>query len=277
MIVDRRKDSYDELLVLARDSHISRTRTNRWTTGLIASAVAASALYVGTINSEMDEIATEKRQAEARAAELNLRLEIAERDRDLYRAQRDIYLQSAGWFAEQASMSILGDDIVSLGSQFTLIAGQPVEPGTSVRVVNNVMIVDGSRRFPMTDGDILWVPEGNLWVRLEPAAASDPDDPRAPGRKQRKVTLHYNSLPSGPDATGRPEFLGGAYRYWQESGKWSPGTKGNADCLELTLHYQSNRPAFAGNPAYVDLEVLLYNSEGSCPQTGRVVVIPENP
>lgn len=270
MIVDRRKDSYDELVVLARDSHTSRRRANVWTTTLIVAGALASAAYVATINAEMDALD----DANQEVVDLTLKLDVAERDRDLYRAQRDIYLQNAIWFADQSSMKILGNDIVSLGDKFTLIAGTPSEPGSTVSMVNNVMIVDGSRRFPMTDEDILWVPEHNLWVSLEAAADGDPDDPRETGRTLRKVILNYNSPPGTAAATSRTEFLGGPYRYFEEKGEWSTGSRGAADCLRLSVHYQSNRPAFAGNPNYVDMEVLLYNSEGACPDVGQVVVVP---
>jgi len=243
MIVDRRKDSYDELLVLARDAHTSRTRTNRWTTGIITSTIAASVVYVATMNSEIEDLAKAQNDADGRVAKLTVQLEAAERDRDMYRAQRDIYMQNAVWFADLSSTKILGSDIVSLGNRFTLVAGDPAAAGLTT--TNNVMIVDGSRRFPMTDDDILWVPEHNLWVSLEGAAGSDPDDPREEGRKLRKVTLHYNSPPGTAATTNRTEFLGGPYRYFEEKGEWSTGSRGAADCLRLSVHYQSNRPAFA--------------------------------
>lgn len=274
MIVDRRKDSYDELVVLARDAHTSRTRTNRWTTGIIVSAVAASAVYVSTVNSEIDDLANAKNTAERNVAELTEKLVAAERQRDLYRAQRDVYVQNATWFADMASAKVLGNDIVSLGNRFTLVAGGSVEPGSTVTVTNNVMLVEGSRRFPMTDGDILWIPESDLWVKLEPRSDSDPDDPREAGRKFRRITLHYNALPVGSEATGKPAYIGGGYRYYEER---APGASGNSDCVQLNLHYQSNRPAFAADQDYVDLEVLFRNSEGACPAGGREVIVPVNP
>ena len=56
MFVDRRKDNYDELLVLAQDSRVSRARTNRWTTGLIVTAMAGSAAYVATMDQQVDDL-----------------------------------------------------------------------------------------------------------------------------------------------------------------------------------------------------------------------------
>lgn len=271
MIVDRRKDTYDELLVLARDAHTSRTRTNRWTTGLIVSVMTASAIYVATINTQIDELAEDKKAAENQVNELTFRLQAAERDRDIFRAQRDVFQENAGWFAEMASSSITGDSISNLGDNFPVSGTPRVQRETTL--ANVVWVVDGSRRFPMTANDILWIPESNLWVRLEDPVANAQVDPRT-GEPYRRVTLHRNSIPSGRSSTGQPEFLGGAYRYYEEEGRWAEGAYGNADCLKLTLHHQSSRPAFAGNPAYVDLEVLLYNSGGSCPAGGRTVEIP---
>ncbi len=43
-------NSYDELLFLAREARSTRKRTNYWTTGLIVTGMAASTIYVATVN-----------------------------------------------------------------------------------------------------------------------------------------------------------------------------------------------------------------------------------
>ena len=47
MIVEKKKDNYDELQILAGDVRTRRRRTNFWTSSLIAGTAIAGGAYVG--------------------------------------------------------------------------------------------------------------------------------------------------------------------------------------------------------------------------------------
>ena len=64
MIVDRRKDSYDELMMLSRDSRLERNRKSLWTHIAVAGAVVASGIYIGGTNQHLGDLAEAKNAAE---------------------------------------------------------------------------------------------------------------------------------------------------------------------------------------------------------------------
>ena len=63
MMVDRRKDNYDELLVLARDARVSRASVNRWTTGLVIGSMVAAGAYIATMNQQVDQLRKTAKEA----------------------------------------------------------------------------------------------------------------------------------------------------------------------------------------------------------------------
>ena len=125
-----------------------------------------------------------------------------------------------------------------------------------------VWIVDGSRRFPMTAGDILWVPEGQFWLQLGPAL--DGNDQPIPNAKPNRITVNKDARP--PQVTGRSAShsfgIGGEGTDFEISVD-GPEGRGSANCIRLTWHAQSNRAGF-GSTDYVDMEVLYYNNN-ACP------------
>ena len=78
------EESYDELLVLARDARSTRKRANYWTTGLIVTGMAASTVYVTTVNQQMESLTEAAGESEGLKDDV-IRLE---GEVDLLRAQR---------------------------------------------------------------------------------------------------------------------------------------------------------------------------------------------
>lgn len=280
MIVDRRKDNYDELQILAGDARTRRRRANMWTTGLIASAMILASAYVSTTNEQANALGAAKRSSETERDNAKEQLAEANNYIAVLKAEREAYKQSATWLASMAPQLDLSNAVRNLNFVFP---GRGEKLVTEERLSNVVWVVDGSRRFPVTNGDILWIPEGNFWVQLESPDSSDPPNPTdtlpltnaepPKPRPLRKVTFYYDRRPTNGATGGIARYLGGADRYYEELGKWPAGTHGNSDCVQLTLHYNSRRPGFS-DPKYLDMEVLLYNSDEKCPINGHVVPPP---
>ena len=275
MIVDRRKDTYDELMVLSRDATTSRRRRQFVSNLVIGGAVVASGIFVAASSAHMDNLDSAQRAAAAERDVARQELAAARNQIAVLTSERDIYRRNANWFANISPQLELSDAVRRLNF---VVSGDGETVIREERLSNVVWVVDGSRRFPITDGDILWIPEGNFWVQLESESDSDPADPIAEAgsdRKVRQVTFYYDGRPTDDATGGVRRYLGGSNRYYEELGRWAPGTHGTANCVQLTLHYSSRRPGFA-DEKYLDMEVVLYRSTagdslGVCPAGGRTV------
>ena len=256
-LVDRRKDNYDELLVLARDARQSRARANRWSAALVASAIVGTGAYVASMNEQVDDLRDEAKQAVSQRDSLV-------RERDALQAEMQALSRYQTFYADVAPTFELAEQV----RDFTLTL--PTGPGdgpverviseTKFGLSNLVWIVNGSRRFPITDGDILWIPEGKFWVELESADAADGTDPLNAQKILRKVSI-VRDAESVTDREGSKEFvlLGGRDRFYEEPAPWATAAYGNANCIRMTLHDKSLRSGFE-DPKYLDMEVLLYNN-----------------
>lgn len=290
MIVDRRKDNYDELQILAGDTRNRRRKANMWTTGLVVSGMILASGYVSTVNEQAESLGAGKEQAENARDDAQKEADTKEAQLVALRNQlavltseRDIYRQNANWFANISPELKLSDAVSKLSF---VVTGSGEKIVTEEQLANVVWVVDGSRRFPMADGDILWIPESNFWVQLEsradddkvdPANPGDPNDPDNPPQLLRKVTFYYDRRPTNDAEGGKSLFLGGPTRYYEEKGRWAEGAQGSSNCVQLTLHYNSRRPGFS-DPKYLDMEVLLYNSGptppngvDNCPVSGHII------
>lgn len=257
MIVDRRKDGYDELLLLARDARKSRAKTARRTNWMVAAAAIVTGGYVAVSNhhmSEMEDAATEAQNQLQEANEEIARLEV----------ERDFNGRNREWFRDAAVALNLGDDVIRLIERMgpNPILNMEVEGGgtNQFSLANVVWIVDGSRRFPMAAGDILWVPEGEFWVRME-----DPDNTTS--GKPTRMTIHRGAQPgSSSRAVATHNFTrDGENQEFQIRVNDAPA-RGIANCIKLTWHEASNRQGFSG-PQFIDMELLFYNNanEAECP------------
>ncbi|MDH3620169.1 MAG: hypothetical protein OER91_04715 [Gammaproteobacteria bacterium] len=269
LLVDRRKDNYDDLLMLARDARVSRARVNRWTTGLVVGAMAAMGVYVATVSKEVDQLRDTAKDAVEQRDTIRDEYARLMAERNSLKAQKDIFARYEEMYADIAPAVILGDrfkDIAVNGS------GSPSDDDNNSRIdrqvsmSNLVWIVDGSRRFPMTSGDILWIPEGQFWVRME--------KPRS-GRKPDTVTIHQGKKPVASSTGTRHQFEAVAQGETDQSqvdknvhripvGETRAVRRGVADCIKLTYHDKSSRFGFEGEE-WVDIEVLFYNN-AKCPK-----------
>jgi len=238
--------------VLARDARISRARTNRWTTGLVITAMAASGAYVAATNNKVEELRQAKDAAEAEALQLNVDLGRLLVDHEALRVERDIYKQNAQWFAELSpslnAANRLGGIAATLGSEDTPPA-QPTRAPADFALSNLVWYVDGSRRFPMAANDVLWIPEGQFWVRLE--------DPGRAAALPTSITVHKGERvpPSAPpvsEVEGPFRIDGGLY-YEREA------SREGSNCVQLEIADRTGRSMFGAG--YVDMIVTYVNNE----------------
>lgn len=249
MIVDRRKDNYDELLLLSRDARASRTRTNYWTTGLVASAMVASGIYIATTNQKVDELANDAQGAQKQLKELrddNARL-LAERN--VFKIERDIYRDTYDRYAEIAPSLKLGDQIANLAGRLGAANGSTTTSATpDLALADIVWVVDGSRRFPMAVNDLLWVPEAHMWIKLESPA----DNGKVTIFRDRDSTQR----PASEDVAGSKENL--PLQLVVEG-------PGNSNYACLSLIKPSTRSGFG--VGYADLEILFQSQQ--CPSSFR--------
>lgn len=241
MFVDRRKDNYDELLVLATDARLSRTRTNRWTTGLIVTAMLGTAAYVAAMTQQVEsmretaEDAQGQRDLAVRAYEELLDNHATLQARvDAFENYKEVYEQL--FESNELSTAIAGIRGINGTTTTTTPSGTTSVVQQTLTKSNIVWMVDGSRRFPMIDGDILWVPEGDFWIHLENVNGERKlFREGSPGGSQRSAKVLLSQLP---------------YREAVE--------KGTHTCLEIKLHSESLRPLFRAQ-GYVDVEVTYFS------------------
>ena len=253
MFVDRRKPNYDELLLLANDARASRTRRYRWTTGLVVTAFLGTAVYIGSINQQVDSLRETAKEAERQ-------LDGVVNERNQLRAELSALSRYQDFYAEVAPTFDLGDNIEQLARKFNPGPGTVVtETKTEFGLANLVWIVNGSRRFPMTNGDILWVPEGKFWVELEDFEHRDDALPNDVDEDEKAWARILVSRSRDPDAPKEKHKIGLADHFYQEEAPWAEDTFGNANCVRLTLHPRSLRQGFS-EEKYRDMEVLIWNN-----------------
>ena len=231
MFVERRKDNYDELQILAGDVRTRRRRTNMWTTTIIAGTMAATAAYIATTNNQMQELQKAKEAAEVTVNELQPLVIRLQGERDVYKiyADANIDLSKAKYVGDR-----IGDINVNPGPYPPPPEGKPVFAGV-------IWLVEGSRRFPMAENDFLWVPDAMMWIKL-----TDLDD-------DGSVIVFRDgdgNVQPVDDSTGSPFDLP-----LHVTGLTA---RGNANSLCLSLRKPSTRPGFQSS-YYADLEVLFEN------------------
>lgn len=242
LLVDRRKDNYDELLVLARDARLQRARANRWTTGLVAIGMAGTAYYVASMNQQVEDLRETARAAETARDKI-------ENERNALRAEIDTLQRFQNHYAEIGPTTNLGDSISELAESLPprVVGPTPsTTPSTTPQSVEMsvVWFVDGSRRFPVTDEDILWVPEGGFWLQLKRTEGGG-------GRQLLRTTMK----PGTESTAGVP-----LARIHREA----IAPTGTSDCVEVELH-ASTRRASLRNLGYVDVEITYFKASTDQP------------
>ena len=240
MFVERRKDNYDELQILAGDVRTRRRRTNMWTTTIIAGTMAATAAYIATVQNEVSELRTAKDIADDKVAELQPLVIGLKAERDAYRIYADAQI-------DLSKAQYIGDKIGDIN-----IGPGPDNPPASGPVFANVIwLVEGSRRFPMAANDFLWVPDASMWVQLknlqgEVTIFTDGNEMNQPGSTNADGTTNASQ---GDDYT-LPIAIEGL-------------NQGNASKLCVRWHSNSLRSGFR-REIYGDIEILFQNGGDDC-------------
>ena len=249
MLVDRRKDNYDELLVLARDSRLTRARTNRWTSGLVIGAMAATGAYVATTNQQVEDLRETATKAEKQLDTIRNEYTILLNEHHTLMFNIDIFTRQQDLLADIGPTLILSQSIAelakNLGGESSDDQSTVVETRTThIATSNIVWMVDGSRRFPVINGDIVWVPEGNFWIRFQGTTPSSYE------------LYRHSTKPVGSPATGGR--LLDVLPYKEEV------TRGTSNCIEIRLHDESIRPLFRA-AKYADIEITYFISDKTNP------------
>jgi hypothetical protein len=262
MIVDTRKDSYDELQILAGDVRTRRRRANIVTTALITGGIVGTVAYIAAMNQQVEALAGERDVANIERDTLQVALEaVDDRLADLRAQVYESLAEHVSNIANGRPMNPTGpiifpSELLINGIPDEIeITGIPDEiringelPGTQAELINLVYIVDGSRRFPMTIGDVLWIPEAQFWVRL---IAGDPPNGGT-------ITRHDGAELPTRAATGQEITIGpiGNPTEMEISGR----PQGATNCISLGLG-PVTREGFGFN--YFDMDVLV-SSKNDC-------------
>lgn len=243
MIIDRRKNDYDELQILAGDVRTRRRRANLVTSGLIGIGVVGTAAYIAAMNEQTDGLREARDRAESQVAAL--RFELSDLRGQLYKDYADRFAA----IATTAPVNLEYSPTIEVPRS----SGESPADSRLFSVANFVWVVDGSRRFPMTNLDVLWIPEGQFWVRLQ--------DPVEVGQPPRTISLHPGSRPAvGASDVHRlvVRDVGTPMEVRINRGNNSRAT---SNCISLQLHDTSSRPGLGD--VYFDMEVI-YSNPDSC-------------
>jgi len=254
LFVDRRKDNYDELLVLARDARQSRARANRWSAALVAGAIVGTGAYVASMNEQVDDLRETAQKATVEREAIEARYEQAMVDKSELAAEIDSLNRYRQLYSDIVPTKALSESITKLVERIDPNV-RPTEGGqTTIRQValsNIVWMVEGSRRFPVINGDILWIPDLDFWIRYESESNSDGD-----------ITKHI--LTQYPTQEAAINLESGSGKIldlpYVESVK-----RNTSDCVRIIAHDKSLRPLFRAQK-YSDIEVTYYTSvePGNC-------------
>lgn len=225
MTPDESRYGYDELRWLAQDTQKRRRRAMWWTSGLVLGAMTLATVYVS--REQPNNPITDDRQP---SLTVNLG--------DVPASLKDINKNLVGIREALEAQQPVSLSFNAGGAQGTSKSVAPAE--TNYYVNRVVWLVEGSRRFPMAQGDVLWIPEADRWLKLD-SIGTEPDA----GKTTMVEVWGRNSAPPGT-TRGLPISL--------------PATLNTANCVTISSDGPSRRAAFTG---YVDIEVLFSNLEPS--------------
>jgi hypothetical protein len=223
-------------MLLSRDASVSRKRRQTASNWLIGSAIVVSGVFIAASSAHMSNLTDAKVKAEQERDDL--RTDLAK-----VSAERDYYMAANEWLRVLASTVSDDDDV----EKVIQLLPQPAHAGAQVLAqppVNNIVwIVDGSRRYPVKTNDILWIPEAQMWLRVEVQQTRTPS-----GEVQKRSTVfRFEGPRPAPDEEG--EEITDLPHYFEFP-------RNASRCIRLDVHKDSIRPGFGGD--YVDIEVLYF-------------------
>lgn len=231
MTNEENRYGYDELRWLAQDTHKRRRHAIWWTGGLVLGSMALATAYVSRDSeggsTPPDRIAVDLVNVPKSLNDLNENLT------SLVAALKDLK----------------NEDPVSLtfATEVRPPSSPAAQPDSGIYVNRVIWLVEGSRRFAMTENDILWIPEADRWLRLV-TIGTEPD----PGPRTEVEVWRPNAPPS-PNA---PKL--------QLPKSWRV-TNNTANCVRISSDGPSQDPPFVGN-GYVAINVFFFTSKSeACP------------
>jgi hypothetical protein len=206
MNTDSSLDRYDELLLLARDARQRRRWTTHVTQGLIVGAMGLNFAYLYAVNSGLQSARQDAQEVEDRITTLTRERDEARVERDQFRAEALIYKRQGDALVSIAPTLELGSrlgDMLRVWVERALPVTSPDTRTASTttevqRFYDLVWFVDGSRRIPMTAGDVLWIPEASRRIRIKTI-----DPPKVTDLQPGDIAVTIDVLPDSrdPDAT----------------------------------------------------------------------------
>jgi hypothetical protein len=227
MTADENGSGYDELRWLAQDTHKRRRRAIWWTGGLVLGGMVFATAYVSRDNAR-----TPPPPPPITIKPVSLE--------DIPGSLRNINDNLGKILDELKSKKPVAVNL------FQTIS--PPEPGNDIRQV--IWLIDGSRRFPMAPGHIIWIPEADSWLQLE-SVGKEPK--LAPGDPKTKVTIWEANQPRPDDVM--PIDLPKSLR----------SKRNTTTCVRISSMGRTQRPGFARD--WIDIDVYFYTqtNQGTCP------------
>jgi len=215
---DNGQYEYDELRWLARDTHRSRRRAVWWTAGLTLGAMTLATVYVQREPATTTGPASPPGPSTTTYSVTPNLTTIETRLADINRSLGEIRDKLPGTL----NFAVYSDPSVA---------------GTS----NLIWLVEGSRRFPMTNDDILWIRDAQMWVRAIDLAED-----------QRTVRIWGPNRDPEPMDAANVIPLPAGDRAWFELSQ----IQGNANCVTLEWLGPSNR-LNVPRGVFFDIDVVL--------------------
>jgi len=254
---------YDELLLLARDARQRRRRTNIVTTAAVTAAMAISAGYVVSVNQPAEQGNAERGDAPGTTSQLptiNIRpvFEIGTESAGgaTGQAAPGDQLGGIGEGADSEQAGQTDRDIQTAQERQTPQGAGPAAAAAGTGQVRYyrelIWLVEGSRRIPMTVGDVAWIPEVNRRVRVQ---AIDPSDVSGVADR-RFVTVTLDVLPDGVTGLDTDVLETVQLRGAQPSEPMLNTTDdvGNASCVIFEQLGESTRRGFTDG-RFIDLDI----------------------
>jgi len=244
MANDDKQYGYDELRWLASDTRKARRRAIWWTAGLSLGAIALATAYVSSSPTHS-----------SGGGPVGPVVPVGPDGPPPIELSTDLRTIPASLEQISASLGNIEGILRNLSGEppIGVTVNVEVQPGGVVGssqdyLSNVVWLVDGTRRFPMALGDVLWIRELDMSIRLTRIGTEATDPPVEPA-----VATQFATLPDGPGATPQTITLP-----WRRATVL--GQLGNSNCAELNSRGPSQRAGFRG-AGYVDIEVEFFNAQ----------------
>ena len=230
MTADENGSGYDELRWLAQDTHKRRRRAIWWTGGLVLGGMAFATAYVSRDSNRTPSITIPDTPVTRQPVSLE----------DIPGSLRNINDNLAGILDELKSQKPVAVNLFQTISP----------PDTSSDANKIIWLIDGSRRFPMAPGHILWIPEADSWLELESVSEQS-----AAEDSKTMVTIWggaSDQRPANVEPIDLPQSL--------------PSKRNTATCVRISSMGPTQRPGFPDGWVDIDVYFFTKTNQGNCPR-----------